>query len=76
MYASYNLSSAYRSQGRYSDAEGLGKQVLALSEKQFGAEHPETLHVVDGLGSIYYAQGRYSEAEMPPKYALVSYEKH
>ncbi len=44
----YNLADLYRTQGRYSDAEPLYKQALAIWEFVLGPEHH---HVASGLES-------------------------
>ncbi|MGD1805122.1 tetratricopeptide repeat protein, partial [Dapis sp. BLCC M126] len=39
----------YKSQGRYSEAEPLYKQVLDIRAKIFGEEHPKTQTVRENL---------------------------
>ena len=50
-------------QGRYSEAEPMYEQSLAISELQMGADHPEVSTSLNNLASLYRSQGRYSEAE-------------
>ncbi|MEH2361283.1 tetratricopeptide repeat protein, partial [Nostoc sp.] len=58
-----NLAALYRSQGRYSEAEPLYIQALALSRKLLGEEHPSVASSLNNLAYLYDSQGRYSEAE-------------
>ncbi|MBD2486217.1 tetratricopeptide repeat protein [Aulosira sp. FACHB-615] len=58
-----NLAFFYRSQGRYSEAEPLYIQALALRRKLLGEEHPDVATSLNNLAGLYCSQGRYSEAE-------------
>ncbi|MBD2338416.1 tetratricopeptide repeat protein, partial [Calothrix sp. FACHB-156] len=58
-----NLAGLYDSQGRYSEAETLYTQALALRRKLLGEEHPDVASSLNNLAALYYSQGRYSEAE-------------
>ncbi|QLE58296.1 tetratricopeptide repeat protein [Nostoc sp. TCL26-01] len=58
-----NLASLYDSQGRYSEAEPLYIQALALYRKLLGEEHPSVAMSLNNLAYLYKSQGRYSEAE-------------
>ncbi|MEH2086381.1 tetratricopeptide repeat protein, partial [Nostoc sp.] len=53
----------YDSQGRYSEAEPLYIQALALRRKLLGEEHPSVASSLNNLAGLYRSQGRYSEAE-------------
>jgi CHAT domain-containing protein/Tfp pilus assembly protein PilF len=64
------LAALYWSQGRYSEAEPLYQQALAIFKKQLGDNHPLTASSLDNLASLYDSQGRYSEAEPLYKQAL------
>jgi tetratricopeptide (TPR) repeat protein len=44
-----NLASLYESQGKYSEAEPLYLDALAMSERTLGANHPNTITVWDNL---------------------------
>jgi tetratricopeptide (TPR) repeat protein len=44
-----NLASLYKSQGRFSEAEPLYQQALAMSKKFLGEEHPDTKIAKDNL---------------------------
>ncbi|WP_287699514.1 CHAT domain-containing protein, partial [Microcystis sp. M165S2] len=65
-----NLAELYRSQGRYSEAEPLYKQALAIIKQQLGDNHPDTAASLNNLAELYRVQGRYSEAEPLYKQAL------
>ncbi|MHC5821704.1 MAG: tetratricopeptide repeat protein, partial [Nostoc sp.] len=58
-----NLAFLYDSQGRYSEAEPLYIQALALRRQLLGDEHPDVATSLNNLAGLYDAQGRYSEAE-------------
>ncbi|GCE60930.1 photosystem I assembly protein Ycf3 [Microcystis aeruginosa NIES-4285] len=60
----------YQSQGRYSEAEPLYKQALAIRKQQLGDNHPDTATSLNNLAVFYQSQGRYSEAEPLYKQAL------
>ncbi|WP_363268433.1 tetratricopeptide repeat-containing protein [Okeania sp. SIO2B3] len=53
----------YRDQGRYTEAEPLYKNSLAIREKVLGVDHPSVAESLNNLADIYSHQGRYSEAE-------------
>ncbi|MCF4968057.1 tetratricopeptide repeat protein [Nostoc sp. CMAA1605] len=58
-----NLAALYRSQGKYSEAEPLFIQALALSRKLLGEEHPDVALNLNNLALLYSFQGKYSKAE-------------
>jgi tetratricopeptide (TPR) repeat protein len=57
------LAGLYYSQGRYSEAEPLLVQALALKKRLLGEEHPSVASSLNNLAGLYDSQGRYSEAE-------------
>jgi tetratricopeptide (TPR) repeat protein len=57
------LALLYNSQGRYSEAEPLYLQALALWKRLLGEEHPDVARSLNNLAALYDSQGRYSEAE-------------
>ena len=44
-----NLASTYRNQGRWNEAEQLEIQVIDMTKKLLGAEHPDTFMSVANL---------------------------
>lgn len=58
-----NLALLYRSQGKYSEAEHLYIEALALTRKLLGEEHPDVAQSLNNLAALYFFQGRYSKAE-------------
>lgn len=58
-----NLAVVVSQQGKYSEAEMLLRQTLALRERAFGKEHPSTLTGMAKLMSTYQNQGQWKEAE-------------
>src|SRR5215470_4788258 len=58
-----NLAGANQYLGRYREAEGLFKQVLAVLEKNLGPADPAVAQALSNLATVYVYQGRYGEAE-------------
>src|SRR4051812_143376 len=58
-----NLAPTYYSQGRWSDAEKLGLEVLEQRRRILGMEHPHTLTAAANLALTYHSQGQWSDAE-------------
>ena len=61
--------------GRYSEAEPLYKQSLAIREKVLGPNHPDVAATLNGLAELYRALGRYTDAEPLYKRSLAIREK-
>jgi tetratricopeptide (TPR) repeat protein len=61
--------------GRYSEAEPLYQQALALRQKLLGDEHPDVATSFNNLAALYESQGRYSEAEPLYQQALALMQK-
>ena len=61
--------------GRYSDAEPLYKQSLAIREKVLGPNHSEVAASLNNLASLYESEGRYLDAEPLLQRSLAIYEK-
>ena len=59
---SLNRACSISTTGRYSDAEPLYKQSLAIREKVLST-YPEVAAALNNLALLYQRQGRYSEAE-------------
>ncbi|MEM6436177.1 MAG: tetratricopeptide repeat protein [Cyanobacteria bacterium P01_D01_bin.115] len=57
-------------QGRYSDAEPLYQEALAMRKRLLGDEHPSVAISLNNLALLYDNQGRYSDAEPLYKEAL------
>ncbi|WP_039899559.1 CHAT domain-containing protein, partial [Microcystis sp. T1-4] len=51
-----NLAELYRVQGRYSEAEPLYQQALAIRKQQLGDNHPDTATSLNSLATLYYSQ--------------------
>ena len=49
--------------GRYSEAEPLYRQAVAIRERILGPLHPHSANSLNNLAQLYRAQGRYMEAE-------------
>ena len=56
--------------GQYSKAYEMGSSALQAREAVSGAEHPDTLDSLNGLGLVVNWQGRYDEAEIMLEQAL------
>jgi Flp pilus assembly protein TadD len=57
-----NLALSYSAAGRKDEALKMREEVLPLSRKVFGPEHPETLMAMNNLALSYSAAGRKDEA--------------
>ena len=53
----------YTHEGRSKEAEELFVQVIEISKRVLGEEHPHTLTIMANLASTYWDQGRWKEAE-------------
>jgi tetratricopeptide (TPR) repeat protein len=63
-------------QGRYGEAERLGREGLKVAEKRFGPDHPNTARSLTDLADLYRIHmGKYAEAEPLYKQALAVWEK-
>src|SRR5579863_8938438 len=49
--------------GSYAEALPYAKQLVTLSEREFGAEHPNTAVALNSLGLVYRGLGQLREAE-------------
>jgi hypothetical protein len=58
-----NLASTYYNQERWNEAEQLQIQVMDMTKKLLGAEHPDTSRSMRHLADTYRVQGRWNEAE-------------
>jgi tetratricopeptide (TPR) repeat protein len=52
-----NLAGLYKSQGRYSDAEPLYSDALAMRKRLFAGDHPDVATSLNNLALLYYSQG-------------------
>jgi tetratricopeptide (TPR) repeat protein len=73
-YAKFAL--AFSEAGYWKEAEELQVQVLQMSKKWLGEEHPGTLKSMGNLVSTYWAQGRWKEAEELGVQVLQMGKKH
>jgi tetratricopeptide (TPR) repeat protein len=58
-----NLAGLYESQGRYSEAEPLYLEAVAIDRQALPPYHPFLATHLNNLAGLYESQGRYSEAE-------------
>ncbi|ACK65282.1 TPR repeat-containing protein [Rippkaea orientalis PCC 8801] len=70
-----NLAGLYSFQGRYKEAEPLYQQVLSMTQKLLGIEHPDVATSLNNLAGLYESQGRYEAAEPLYQQALSLYQK-
>ncbi|KAI9860963.1 MAG: hypothetical protein M1813_005642 [Trichoglossum hirsutum] len=61
--------------GNYQAAQEMGLSALGVREAILGAEHPETLNSINGLGMVLGWQGKYIEAEAMHRRALEAKER-
>ncbi|KAL4889182.1 hypothetical protein BDV59DRAFT_210483 [Aspergillus ambiguus] len=59
----HKVGNCLYSDGRYSESEELGLQVVKTGKQMLGPEHPMTLTCTADLASTYWKQGRWKEAE-------------
>ncbi|KAK7954370.1 phosphorylase superfamily protein [Apiospora saccharicola] len=59
----YNVAECYDLLGRYSKAEEMYRETLALRETVLGRGHPSTLASMNNLALVLDSQGKYAEAE-------------
>src|SRR5258708_11076273 len=52
-----------RARGQYQEAEPLHQEALAIGEKQYGVNHPNTAYLLGNLANLYWNRGKYEEAE-------------
>ena len=58
-----SLAVLYGLQGKYSEAEPLFTEALAMRKRLFPQDHPLVAQSLNNLAALYSSQGRYSEAE-------------
>ncbi|MGD1711822.1 tetratricopeptide repeat protein, partial [Dapis sp. BLCC M172] len=59
----HNLAQLYNYQRKYSEAEPLLQEALAMRKLFFSTEDPDVAVSLNDLGSLYHFSGKYSEAE-------------
>ncbi len=71
----YDEFTKLQQKGLYEQAIPLAARALALCEKSFGAEHPDTATLLNNLAELYRTKGDYAQAEPLYRRALAIYEK-
>ena len=61
--------------GKYQQAIPIARQLLEISEKTNGPEHPDTAGSLNNLAALYYSMGEYAKAEPLYRRALAIHEK-
>jgi Tetratricopeptide repeat len=64
-----------KEQGKYEEAEQMGRRALEGHEKVLTSEHLDTLRNVSILTAVLGAQRKYEEGEQMGRRALEGYEK-
>jgi tetratricopeptide (TPR) repeat protein len=64
-----------RARWQYQAAEPLLREALALGEKKYGVNHPNTSYLLHNLAALYQNQGKYEEAESLLQRALAIREE-
>ncbi|KZP22291.1 TPR-like protein [Athelia psychrophila] len=80
MDVNHSIANYFVSRGRYNEAETLLVRVLygralQAQEKQLGADHPDTMAIVNNLALLHESQGKLDEAESLYARALAGKEK-
>jgi len=70
-----NLANAYRTQGKFEEAESNYKRALNMLENSVGPGHVNVATVLNNLAVLYRKQGNYTEAEPLYGRALAIIEK-
>lgn len=65
-----NLANMYRRQGRYGEAEGLYRKVIAIETQLNGAGYSNVARALNNIGILNRLQGRLEEAEKLERQAL------
>ena len=65
-----NLAGVLHSQGKFTEAEPIFREVLTLRIKELGQEHPDTITSINNLASVLDKQGKDSKAEKLYRQAL------
>jgi len=58
----HNLAVLYGAQGRYSEAEPLYRDALAMCQRLLGEEHPNVAASLHNLALLYAHQGQFERA--------------
>ncbi|KAK5262848.1 hypothetical protein LTR96_011678 [Exophiala xenobiotica] len=58
-----NLATVLRDQGKYGEAEQMHGEVVKVSERVLGKEHPSTLTSMNNLAAVLSDQCQHEEAE-------------
>jgi tetratricopeptide (TPR) repeat protein len=64
-----------RERARYTEAEPLFVNMLAICEQQLGSQHPYTATSLNNLAALYRVEGKYEQAEPLYQRALAIYER-
>ncbi len=75
LICSNSLAVCLMRQDKYSAAEALLRDALALSQEVLGEEHPDTAQARNNLANCIGAQGNYAEAERMHRQVLAQREK-
>jgi general secretion pathway protein A len=70
-----NIANAYRTQGKYEEAEANYKRAATILENSVGSHHPNLATVLNNLAVLYRKQSKYQEAESLYRRALAIVEK-
>ena len=60
----FHLATFLHKRGRFSDAEPLYRRALAVTEKTWGPDHPETASTMGMLAKLLQAMGNFSGAQL------------
>jgi non-specific serine/threonine protein kinase/serine/threonine-protein kinase len=58
-----NLANTMVFEGHYAEAEKIYREILEVSRRVRGPDHPDTVHAMGGLASDLANEGQYAEAE-------------
>src|SRR5262249_28212236 len=70
-----SLANLYRYLGRYSEAEPLARQAIAIQERLLGPDHPDLAAGITSLAQVYFVNGQFGRAERLFLRVMRLYEK-
>ncbi|MBN2376146.1 MAG: tetratricopeptide repeat protein [Sedimentisphaerales bacterium] len=73
-YAANELGCFLCNAAQYAEAETLTKRAIAITEANFGKNHPYVADALSNLATIYYKTNRLAEAETQIKQAMTIHE--
>ncbi|BAZ15323.1 hypothetical protein NIES4071_71950 [Calothrix sp. NIES-4071] len=58
------IAALYKSQGQYIEAESILIQIVEITKRIFGEDHPDYIKSLNNLALLYYSQKKYTDASV------------